>query len=403
MEKVKAPSLGLRENLAQFILLVFVNAFVGGMVGLERTLIPELADFKFSIDTKTALLSFIMAFGFSKAISNYFTGRWSNRIGRKKILVLGWLFALPIPFMIIHSSSWNWIIWANIFLGINQGLCWSTTVIMKIDLVGAKNRGLAMGLNEFAGYLAVGLVAFIAAYLSIELNSVIIPFYLGVLIACIGLFLSVFLIKDTHSHVQVEQENTVHEEIGNVFINTSFKHRNLSAVTQAGMINNLNDGMIWGLLPILLINVEFDHQQIGLIAGVYPMVWGVSQLATGKWADHISGKKLIVFGMIIQGLAIICIGFTKSYIFLIGLAAILGIGTALVYPTFFVVIAQNISPNQRAESIGVFRLWRDSGYAFGALLSGIIADQFGVVMAVISIGVITILSGIVAQFRMKSA
>ena len=394
-------ALGLKENWFQFSVLILVNAFVGGMVGLERSILPEIAEKELGIDSKTAILSFIIAFGITKAITNYFTGKLANSFGRKNLLILGWVIAIPIPFLLIYAENWNTIIFANILLGINQGICWSSTVVMKIDLVGEKDRGLAMGLNEFSGYFAVGLVAFLTSVIAENYGLRPYPFYLGIGISILGLLFSIFIVKDTRTHVASEQKITDSKTIENVFLDTTFISPNLSATTQAGLVNNLNDGMIWGLLPVLLLSQNFSLADIGIIVGIYPTVWGLSQLFTGKFADIYSNKKILFLGMLLQGIAIILLAYTGTKSIYIMLCAILGLGTALVYPTFLVVIANNSNPNQRAESIGVFRLWRDLGYAIGALLSGIIADLFGIPYAIITIGIITILSSIVIQLRMS--
>jgi len=393
-------ALGLKENWFQFSVLILVNAFVGGMVGLERSILPEIAEKELGIDSKTAILSFIIAFGITKAITNYFTGKLANSFGRKNLLILGWIIAIPIPFLLIYAENWNTIIFANILLGVNQGICWSSTVVMKIDLVGEKDRGLAMGLNEFSGYFAVGIVAFLTSVIAENYGLRPYPFYLGIAISVLGLIFSIFIVKDTRTHVAVEQKITDSKTIENVFLDTSFISKNLSATTQAGLVNNLNDGMIWGLLPVLLLSQNFSLADIGIIVGIYPTVWGLSQLFTGRFADIYSNKKILFLGMLLQGIAIILLAYTGTKSIYIALCAILGLGTALVYPTFLVVIANNSNPHQRAESIGVFRLWRDLGYAVGALLSGIIADLFGIPYAIISIGIITILSSIVIQLRM---
>ncbi len=392
--------LGLKENWPQFTILVIVNAFVGGMVGLERTIIPKFAELEFGVASKTAILSFIVAFGITKAVTNYFTGKLANRFGRKNLLVLGWIIALPIPLLLIYAPSWNWVIFANILLGINQGLTWSSTVVMKIDLVGDKNRGLAMGINEFAGYFAVGVVAFLTGIIAQRYGVTPYPFYLGIGIAIIGLLLTVFFVKDTRKFVDKEQKSTETNTLENVFLETSFKDKTLSSITQAGLVNNLNDGMIWGLLPILLLSISYDSKSIGIIAAIYPAVWGIGQLFTGKMADHYSKKGMLFWGMLLQGLAILLIPYFNGFYQLASIAALLGLGTALVYPTFLSAIAEATSPRQRAESIGVFRLWRDLGYAIGAIVSGVIADLFGVEYAVITIGTLTVLSSLVIQFRM---
>ena len=400
--KATKLKLGLKENKFQFGLLVLVNAFVGGMVGLERTLLPEIAEVELGLESHSAILSFIVAFGFTKAITNYFTGKLSNKIGRKNLLVIGWLFALPVPLLLINATSWDTVVFANILLGINQGLCWSSTVIMKIDLVGQKDRGLAMGLNEFSGYLAVGIVAFITSFIANQYGLRPYPFYLGIAISIAGLLTSIFAIRETNQHVVLEQVKLIKKPIDNLFLKITFKHPNLSSATQAGLINNLNDGMIWGLLPIFLISQNFTSFQIGLIAGTYPLVWGICQLFTGKMADVYSNKKILFWGMLFQGAAIIAMALVNAPAMYIVLCVLLGFGTALVYPTFLVVVANNSAPQQRAESIGIFRLWRDSGYAFGAILSGILADQFGLLNAILSIGILTILSALVVQFRMTN-
>jgi len=393
-------TLGLKENWLQFSILVIVNAFVGGMVGLERSIFPQFAELEFNISSKSAILSFIIAFGITKAITNYFTGKLANKVGRKNLLVIGWLFAIPIPFILINATHWNWVIFANILLGINQGLTWSSTVVMKIDLVGDKDRGLAMGINEFAGYFAVGIVAFFSGWIASKYGITPYPFYLGIGISIIGLFMSILFVKDTRHFVAKEQETTKTKQQSNVFTNTSFKDKTLSSVTQAGLVNNLNDGMIWGLLPILLLSFNYDSKNIGIIAAIYPTVWGIGQLFTGKMSDIYSKKKMLFWGMFLQGIAIISIPFFVEFYQLAIIASLLGFGTALVYPTFLSAIANATHPNQRAESIGIFRLWRDLGYAFGAILSGIIADAFGITYAIITIGILTILSSIVIQLRM---
>ncbi len=394
--------LGLKENWVQFTILVIVNAFVGGMVGLERTIFPKFAEIEFGVASKTAILTFIIAFGITKAITNYFTGKLANKYGRKNLLVIGWLFAIPIPFILIYATSWNWVLFANVLLGINQGLTWSSTVVMKIDLVGEKNRGLAMGINEFAGYFAVGIVAFLTGIIAQKYGVTPYPFYLGIGISIVGLFLSLIFVRDTRVYVDKEQETTKSSKLVNVFLETSFKDKTLSSITQAGLVNNLNDGMIWGLLPILLLSLNYDSKNIGIIAAIYPAVWGFGQLITGKMADIYSKKGMLFWGMLVQGFAILLIPYFTSFYQLAIIASILGIGTALVYPTFLSAIAEVTHPNQRAESIGVFRLWRDLGYAIGAIISGIIADIFGIEYAILTIGLLTILSSLIIKFRIPN-
>jgi MFS family permease len=394
--------LGLKENWKQFTLLVIINGFVGGMIGMERTLFPQFAEQEFGITSKTAILSFIMAFGISKAIANYFTGILANRLGRKNILLLGWLIALPIPFLLIYAPTWNWVIAANVLLGISQGLTWSSTVVMKIDLVGEKNRGFAMGLNEFAGYFSVGLVAFLTSWIADHYGVTPYPFYLGIFISVIGFLLTAFWVKDTAAFVQKESTTNTTPVLNHVFLETTFKNKTLSSVTQGGLVNNLNDGMIWGLLPIVLLSLQFSQSSLGLLTAIYPTVWGIGQLFTGEMADRYSKKKLLFWGMLSQGIAILLLPFASNWIALATLFVALGWGTALVYPTFLSTIAQATAPKQRAESLGVFRLWRDLGYAVGALLSGITADLFGVKYAIFLIGGLTLLSSLVIKFRMPS-
>ncbi len=395
--------LGLKENWKQFTLLVIVNGFVGGMIGMERTLFPQFAEQEFGITSKTAILSFITAFGISKAIANYFTGKLANRLGKKNLLLLGWLIALPIPFALIYAPNWNWVIAANVLLGISQGLTWSSTVVMKIDLVGEKDRGFAMGLNEFAGYFSVGLVAFLTSWIADPSGVTPYPFYLGIFIAVIGFLLTYIWVKDTAAFVQKETDTNTTPTLKGVFVETSFKNKTLSSVTQAGLINNLNDGMIWGLLPIVLLSLHFSQSSLGLLTAIYPTVWGFGQLFTGKLADHYPKKKLLFWGMLSQGLAIILLPFANDWYAVAAISAALGWGTALVYPTFLSTIAQATPPKQRAESLGVFRLWRDLGYAIGAILSGITADLLGVAYAIFLIGALTLLSSLVIKFRMPSA
>ena len=391
---------GLSQNWKQFLLFVIVNVFVGGMVGLERTILPQLAEEKFSLTVKTAVLSFIIVFGISKAITNYFTGVLADRLGRKNLLILGWVIALPIPFILIYASSWSWVVFANLLLGINQGLAWSSTVVMKIDLVGEKDRGLAMGLNESAGYLAVGGVAFLTGWIASTYGLIPYPFYIGIVLSFLGLVFSVFFIKDTKHHVAKESKRSDKKLLQQVFWETSWANKNLGSISQAGLVNNLNDGMVWGLFPILLAGLNFDLKQIGIIVSVYPAVWGLGQLFTGKLADILPKRGLLFWGMLLQGLALILMAVTHEFYQFILLSALLGIGTAMVYPTFLVGIAAHTNPVQRAESIGVFRLWRDLGYALGAILTGIIADLMGISYSIFVIAIITMISAFIIRFRM---
>lgn len=396
-----AVRLGLRENIGQFTLLVVVNAFVGGMVGLERSILPQIAEAEFAIAAKTALFSFIVVFGFVKAFTNYFTGALANRFGRRNLLILGWFFGLPVPLILMYAPSWNWIIAANVLLGINQGLAWSSTVVMKIDLIGERNRGLAMGLNEFAGYISVGAIAFVTGWVAGEYGLRPYPFYIGIAMAAVGLAMSIFLIRDTRHHVAKESETSPAEKLGSIFWDTTLRDRNLGSITQAGLVNNLNDGMVWGLLPLILAAKRFSLSEIGAITAIYPAVWGFGQLFTGKMADHFDKKRMLFAGMLIQGIALLAMPFAETMAAFVALASVLGWGTAMVYPTFLAAIAEITHPEDRPKSVGVFRLWRDLGYAFGAILTGLVADAFGLSASVVVIATLTILSAAILQARMK--
>ena len=393
--------LGLRNNWRQFVLLVVVNVFVGGMVGLERTILPQLAEERFALTAKTAILSFLVVFGISKAIINYFTGALADRTGRRNLLILGWVLALPIPFLLIYARSWSWIMAANLLLGVNQGLTWSSTVVMKIDLVGERNRGLAMGLNESAGYLAVGAAAFLTGWIAANYGLIPYPFYLGLVFALLGLFFSIFFVRDTRHHVAVESRDSKRPMLRNVFWDTTWRDPNLGSVSQAGMVNNLNDGMVWGLFPILLAGLGFGLEGIGKIVAVYPVVWGLGQLFTGRLADLLPKKALLYWGMLLQGISLMLMVWAQSFWQFVLLSVGLGLGTALVYPTFLAAIASFTNPAQRAESIGVFRLWRDLGYALGAIITGLSADLFGVRASVGLIAALTVLSALIIRFRME--
>lgn len=403
--------LGLRENLRQFIWLVIVNAFVGAMIGLERTILPEIAEKDFHLLAKTAILSFIVVFGIVKAGTNYFAGKLSDRYGRKMVLILGWLLAIPVPILLMYAKDWSGIVLANIFLGASQGLTWSTTVIMKIDLVGSKSRGLAMGLNEFAGYFAVALSALLTGYIASRYGHRPQPFYLGLLYVVAGLSLSIFCIKETKHHVthelvtQSKNEKTTFDHLNmsswDIFKLTSFGNKNLSSVTQAGFVNNLNDGMAWGLFPLLYATLNIDLKTIGLLAAIYPAAWGIFQIMTGYLSDKIGRKGLIVYGMWLQASAIAVIGLSSTVTaFGVG-NFLLGIGTAMVYPTFLAAIGDVAHPSWRASSVGVYRLWRDSGYAAGAVIAGLVADVFGLRAAIGFVAVITFLSGVSVAVRMS--
>jgi MFS family permease len=398
--KNETVKLGLKENWKQFTLLVIVNAFVGGMIGLERTIIPQIAEADFGLAAKTAILSFIVVFGITKAITNYYTGLLANKFGRRRLLILGWLFALPVPLILMQADSWGWVIFANVLLGINQGLAWSSTVVMKIDLVGEKNRGFAMGLNEFAGYIALAVIAFATGWIAHEYGLRPYPFYLGIALSIIGILLA-FFVKDTQTHMLLESTNSSVSKLQNVFWETTWKHKDLGSVTQAGLVNNLNDGMVWGLFPLLLASKGFDLTDVGIIVATYPAVWGVGQLFTGSLADRFCKKNLLFLGMLMQGLALVAMIWANSFAMFIMLSSMLGIGTAVVYPTFLAAVSDYTHPAQRPQSIGIFRLWRDLGYAFGAVLTGLIADKYGLVAPVLVIGILTILSALVVQYRMR--
>ena len=398
MQKVQ---LGLKENWRQFTLLVVINAFVGGMVGLERSILPQIAEVTFHIAAKTAILSFIVVFGIVKAITNYFTGALANKAGRKNLLIIGWLFGIPVPFILMFTGNWNWIVAANILLGINQGLAWSSTVVMKIDLVGEKQRGFAMGLNEFAGYLAVAVVAFATGWIAAEYGLRPYPFYIGIALAFLGLSGSWLLVRDTRQYVVHETTTSSVPRLKRIFWETTWKDKNLGSVTQAGLVNNLNDGMVWGLFPMLLASKDFSIGQIGIVTAIYPAVWGIGQLFTGKRADYFCKKDLLFWGMLLQGLALVALLFASTLTHYIILSSILGWGTAMVYPTFLATVAENTHPADRANSLGVFRLWRDLGYAIGAMLTGIIADTLGINASVLITGLLTIFSSGIIFHRMR--
>ena len=393
--------LGLKENWKQFTLLVIINGFVGGMVGLERSILPQIAEHEFEIAAKTAILSFIVVFGIVKAVTNYYTGTLANKFGRRNLLIAGWVIGVPIPLILMFAPSWSWIIVANVLLGINQGLTWSSTIVMKIDLVGEKQRGFAMGLNEFAGYVAVAIVAFLTGWIAGEYGIRPYPFYIGIVLVTLGLLGSIFLVKDTTLHVARETSFSSIARLKNIFWDTTWKHKNLGSVTQAGLVNNLNDGMAWGLLPLLLASKGFSFGEIGIIAAIYPGVWGVGQLLTGAMADKFCKKDMLYTGMLLQAIALVALVWANSMLHYSIIASILGWGTAMVYPTFLATVAENTHPQDRAESIGIFRLWRDLGYAIGAILTGIIADLFSVNAAIVFIALLTFASALIIFYRMK--
>ncbi len=400
--------LGLRPNLAQFGLLVAVNALVGGLVGQERTLLPLLAEREFHLRAYTATLTFIAAFGAVKAITNLAAGALADRIGRKRVLVLGWLAGVPVPLVLIWAPSWGWVVAANVLLGINQGLAWSTTVIMKVDLVGPERRGLAMGLNEAAGYGAVSLTALVTALIAARSGLRPEPFYLGVAYAALGLGLSVFAVEDTHAHARQEAAHEAahdtsagHPPRTRAIVGlTSFREPALSAACQAGLVNNLNDGLAWGLFPLLYAGHGLSLGRIGALAALYPAVWGAGQLVTGWWSDRVGRKRLVVAGMWVQAAALALVAAAGSFGPWVVAAVLLGAGTAMVYPTLLAVVADVAGPAWRARSIGVYRFWRDAGFAVGAVLSGVLADLFGIPAAVWAVAALTALSGSVVAVRM---
>jgi MFS family permease len=402
------PRLGLRANLAQFSLLVGVNALVGGMLGQERTVLPLLGERAFGLADVTVTLTFIVAFGAVKAATNFIAGALSDRYGRKPVLVAGWLAGLPVPLLIMWAPTWTWIVVANVLLGINQGLAWSTTVVMKIDLAGPDRRGLAMGLNEAAGYGAVAVTALATGWIAAAAGLRPAPFFLGLAYAGLGLGLSVFAVRETHGHARYEAATHASRDedldggltSGAVFAQTSWRQPSLSAASQAGLVNNLNDGMAWGLLPLYFAATGLSVGRIGILAALYPAVWGVAQLATGAWSDRVGRKPLIVAGMFLQAAAIAAIAVAGGFAGWAAAMVVLGIGTALVYPTLLAAVGDVAHPAWRAAAVGVYRLWRDAGFAVGALLTGVIADNAGADAAIWTVAALTAASGVVVVTRM---
>ena len=399
-----SPRLGLRENAAQFTLLVAVNALVGGMIGQERTILPLLAEESFGLSGFTVTLTFIVAFGLVKAATNFFAGTLGDRYGRKPVLIAGWLVGLPIPLLIIWAPSWGWIVFANVLLGVNQGLTWSTTVIMKIDLVGPSRRGLAMGLNEAAGYGAVAITALATGALADHYGLRPEPFFLGLAVAALGLGLSVVFVRETKHFVDIERRATptpsANLSTREIFLRTSFTDRNLSSCSQAGLVNNLNDGLAWGLFPLLFAAAGLSVARIGVLAALYPAAWGVCQLITGPLSDRVGRKPLIAGGMVLQAIALSGFAIADGFAWWVVVAIVLGIGTAMVYPTLLAAIGDVADPSWRARSVGVYRLWRDSGFAVGALLAGILADIVSIDVATHAVAALTAISGLVVAFRM---
>ncbi|MGW6906701.1 MFS transporter [Streptomyces sp. NPDC054940] len=399
--------LGLRANLAQFTLLVAVNALVGGMLGQERTVLPLLADDVFHLAAYTAALTYILAFGATKAITNFFAGTWSDRYGRKPVLIAGWLIALPVPAMLAWGPTWAWIIAANVLLGMNQGLTWSTTVIMKIDLVGPQRRGLAMGFNEAAGYVAVAATAMATGAIAEHAGLRPEPFLLGAAYVVLALGLSTLAVRETREHARAEaaqhsQQPGSEAELttGQIARLTSLSDKALSAASQAGMVNNLNDALAWGIFPLLFAAHGLSIAQIGVLAALYPAVWGAGQMLTGWWSDHIGRKHLITAGMLLQAAAITLVAAGTTFAVWATAQVLLGIGTALVYPTLLAVIGDVAHPAWRARAVGVYRLWRDGGFAVGALVAGVLADAYSLTTAIWAVAALTAASGLVVAVRM---
>jgi MFS family permease len=403
-----ALALGVRANWRQFWLLVLVNAFVGAMVGLERTVVPLLAQGEFGLASKSAALSFIATFGIAKALTNLLAGHLSDRFGRRRVLLAGWLAGLPVPFLVIWAPDWSWIVLANMLLGLNQGLAWSTTVIMKIDLAGPSQRGLAMGLNEFAGYLAVALAALGTGYMAEAYGLRPEPFYLGIACAAAGLGLSLF-VRETQQYAELEargKSSPMDATAGAPapatydLLHASWRDPALAAANQAGLVNNLNDGLAWGLFPLYFAAAGLAVGDIGILSFTYPAVWGVLQLGTGALSDRWGRKRLIAAGMVLQGVALSAIARFQGFWPWIGGAALLGMGTAMVYPTLLAAVADVTPPRDRGSAVGLYRLWRDSGYVVGALLAGIVADLLGMSWAILAVALLTLGSGLLVALRM---
>jgi MFS family permease len=399
--------LGLKENWQQFALLIVINAFVGGMVGIERTVVPLIGSEEFGIASTTLVVSFIVSFGVIKAFANLISGQLADAWGRKRVLVLGWLVGVPVPFMIIWAPSWEWVIAANALLGINQGLAWSMTVIMKVDLVGPKSRGLAVGLNEFAGYLSVGMTAFLTGYLASRYGLRPVPIYLGIGYAVLGAALSILLVRDTRDHVRLEVSSHTQQAtplgFREIFALTSFKDRNLFAASQAGLVNNLNDGMSWGIFPLFFLSFGLGVERIGILKAVYPATWGILQIATGPLSDRWGRKGLIVGGMWVQAAGLFLTAATRQFEWWLLGSLLLGLGTAMVYPSLIAAVSDASHPTWRARSLSVYRFWRDLGYAIGALSAGLLADRFGLFWAIASSAGLTFVSGAVVAIVMREA
>jgi MFS family permease len=393
--------LGLRENLAQFSLLVAVTAFVGAMVGLERSTLPLVGRDDFELGSSAAVLSFIVAFGLAKSLTNLGAGALAQRAGRRRLLITGWAIALPVPLLIAVAPSWGWIVAANILLGINQGLAWSMTVVMKIDLVGPERRGFALGLNESAGYGGVALAAGISGWLASEVAARDVLVVAGALIAVFGFLLSLVFVRDTAAHVSLEQarDHAGHDDVApplrDAFMRASYREPALRSASQAGLVNNLNDALAWGLVPLFLAANGASSSQVGLVAALYPAVWGLGQIATGHWSDHAGRKPLIVAGMLVQAAALGLLAISGGAVATAAAAAVLlGAGTALVYPTLIAAISDAVTPVARAPIVGVYRFWRDMGYVFGGLIAGLTADALGFGGSIALVGGLTAASAV---------
>jgi MFS family permease len=399
--------LGLRENRVQFALLVLVNGFVGTMVGVERSVLSILAEDEFGVASTTAALSFLIAFGLSKAIANFVAGDFAHRIGRKRILLIGWAFGLPVPLLLWFAPSWNWVIFANLLLGVNQGLAWSATVIMKIDLVGPKQRGLAMGLNEFAGYLAVALAALGAGYMAADFGPRSGPVWIGGAAALLGVIFTVLFVRDTGDHVELEHAmadqaleggpDGLPDALGARLWHASWTYRPLFAANQAGFINNLNDGLAWGLFPLYFAAAGLSLREIGWLAALYPAVWGIAQIGTGALSDRTGRRPLIVTGMLLQAGGLTAFALATGFAWWAAAAVALGLGTAAVYPTLIAQVSDLVTPRDRASGVGLYRLWRDLGYVAGGLLAGIMTDLLGYRAAIGFVALLTAVSALVAR------
>ncbi len=392
------PSLGLRANAGQFALLVAVNALVGGMVGQERTILPLLARDVFGLTGITVILTFVVAFGVTKALANLAAGSLADRYGRRPVLIAGWLLGVTVPLLLIWAPSWAWVVIANVLLGLNQGFAWSSTVIMKIDLVGPARRGLAMGLNEAAGYGAVAVTALLTGYIAAQAGLRPAPFLLGLAYAGLGLGASALFVRETRGYVGPSSTGL---PWSTVFTRTTIGDRSLSAASQAGLVNNLNDGMAWGLLPLYYAAHGLSLGEIGVLAAAYPGVWGMAQIGTGALSDRIGRKGLIVAGMLVQAAAIALIAAATGFAIWLIAAVLLGLGTAMVYPTLLAAVADVAEPAWRGAALGVYRLWRDLGFAIGAVVAGVIADAFGMPLAIAVVAALTGVSGVVVLVRMR--